>query len=104
MDDGVPRSGRRGQLKGLSPEGCLGLEGLTPREAEVAVLAARGFHVCAIAQQLQLAPGTVKSYLARAREKLGCRNVRELTAVLLRKGAIQAEELLGPREGDTEEP
>ncbi len=68
------------------------------------MLAARGDHVCAIAQQLQLASGTIKSYLARARRKLGCRNVRELSAVLLRDRVIDPDDLADPREQGAKEP
>lgn len=98
MDDEVPRSQSAAHPERLTPERRLRLQGLTPREAEVALLAAWGFHVREIAQHLQLAPGSVKALLARARQKLGCRDVRELTAVLLREGVVRPEELVDPRE------
>lgn len=63
----------------------------------MSVLAARGMTVTEIAVSQGVAPGTVKTLLARARHKLGCRNVRELTAVLLREGVVQPADLLDPR-------
>ncbi len=85
-----------GLADGTTPEEQLRLRGLSPREAEVAILSARGLLVARIADTLQLAPGTVKALLARAREKLGCRSVGELARVLLREGVIDPEMLIDP--------
>ncbi|MHB1161655.1 MAG: response regulator transcription factor [Chloroflexota bacterium] len=74
----------------------LRLMGLSPRESEVTLLATRGFLVREIARQLQVAPGTVMTLVARAREKLGCRTVRELAVTLLRMGVVQVADLGGP--------
>ncbi len=93
-----PASGRP-----LSPAEWLRLKGLSPRETEVALLAARGLFVRRIAQVLQVAPGTVKTHLARAREKLECRNVRELASLLLIEGVIRNEELVDPRQSRAED-
>ena len=80
----------------LAPEARLRLMGLTPRETEVALLAARGFSVREISQRLQVMPGTVKTLLARARAKLGYRNVRQLMTMFLRVGLIRADQLVDP--------
>ena len=82
----------------LSAEERLRLQGFTPREATVAVLAARGLLIREVATRLEIAPGTVKMLLKRGRDKLGCRNVRELTALLLRPGVITPDDLTPTRE------
>ena len=84
----------------LSAEQRLRLEGLTPREIEVTLLAGRGFLVREVAEELCIAPGTAKTLLKRAREKLGAPNLRQLSVTLLRQGLITAEELLD-RDGVT---
>jgi DNA-binding CsgD family transcriptional regulator len=48
--------------------------GLTPREQQVAELAANGLRDCEIAQQLFLSPYTVKQYLKGVYRKLGVRS------------------------------
>src|SRR5207248_5983986 len=73
-----PNLGSAQRLEELPPQTRLRLVGLTQRETQVALLAARGLLVREIAQQLEVAPGTVKTLLARARIKLGCRTLREL--------------------------
>ena len=78
----------------------LRLEGLTAREAEVALLAGRGLLVRDIADEQHVSQGTVKSLLKRAREKLGATNVRELSAILLREGLVTADQMLDPRGRD----
>lgn len=85
-----------GYSDGLTPETRLRLMGLSRREAEVAVLGARGFLVREIAQQLQIAPGTVMTLVARAREKLGCGSMRELAVTLFRMRVLQITHLGGP--------
>ena len=86
-----------GQPVQLSPEQRLRLHGLTARECEVALLAGRGLLVREIAERLQIAIGTVKALLRRAREKLNCRTVRELSTLLVRAGLIRPEELFLPQ-------
>ena len=44
---------------------------LTKREADIAILAARGASIKETAQELYIAPSTVQSYRKRIREKLG---------------------------------
>lgn len=56
----------------------LGPESLTPREREVALLAARGFTARQIADQLFIATRTVESHLANIYPKLGVASKREL--------------------------
>ncbi len=90
------RSGRR-LRQNISPEGWLRLWGLTPRQAEAALLSARGLTTREVAQRMQVSEGTAKAYLARAREKLGCGRTREMMALLLREGIVDAKDLHAPR-------
>jgi len=78
----------------LTPETRLRLMGLSAREAEVCLLCARGFLIREIAPQLSIAGGTVKAHIARARYKLQCPSVRDLSALLLREGLITPEDLI----------
>lgn len=57
--------------------------GLTPRELQVAELAARGLHDAEIAAQLYLSTYTVKKYLGAAYTKLGVRSRVGLTRLSL---------------------
>jgi DNA-binding CsgD family transcriptional regulator/GAF domain-containing protein len=57
---------------------------LTPRELEVAELAAGGLRDAEIAAQLYLSPHTVKQYLKSVYSKAGVRSRVELTRLLLR--------------------
>ena len=82
----------------LPADARLRLHGLTPREAEVATLSARGYLVREIAERPQVAEGTVKVQLSRARDKLGCRNARELSLMLIRSGIVKPDQLLYPDE------
>ncbi|SDX44277.1 response regulator [Thiocapsa roseopersicina] len=59
---------------------------LTPREVELTRLVAAGFDTCAIAAQLNIAPGTVKVHLHRIYIKLGLRNRVALTNFARDKG------------------
>src|SRR4051794_9391965 len=52
--------------------------GLTPRERQLAALAARGLSNAAIAEQLTLSVRTVESHLYRAMQKRGVRDRRDL--------------------------
>jgi DNA-binding CsgD family transcriptional regulator len=63
-------------LSGLSPDP------LTPREREVAMLAAGGLTSAVIAEQLVLSIRTVENHLQRAYDKLGVASRSELGAVL----------------------
>ena len=51
---------------------------LTPRELDVARLAARGHTAAEIGRELYIGTRTVETHLARACAKLGCRSKREL--------------------------
>jgi DNA-binding CsgD family transcriptional regulator len=64
--------GRRAAVAGR------GLASLTPRELEVARLAARGHTAAEIGRQLFIGTRTVETHLAHTRAKLGCRSKREL--------------------------
>jgi DNA-binding CsgD family transcriptional regulator len=59
-----------------------GVEPLTPREREVALLAARGRSSVEIGEHLHLSPRTVDTHLARVYRKLGITGRTELTAAL----------------------
>ena len=51
---------------------------MTPRELDVARLAARGDTAAEIGRQLFIGTRTVETHLAHACAKLGCRSKREL--------------------------
>jgi two-component system, NarL family, response regulator DesR len=61
---------------------------LTPREADVLELAARGTPVEEIAQRAALSPGTVRNYLSSAATKLGAANRHEAVHVARAHGWI----------------
>jgi two-component system response regulator DctR len=58
------------------------LEGLTPREREVAVLLDEGLSNKEVANELDCSPRTVEIHRARVFEKLGVRNVAGLVRLL----------------------
>ena len=57
--------------------------GLSPREADTALLAARGYSNTKIAASLGLRPATAATYLKRAYRKLCVHNKTELSCLLL---------------------
>jgi DNA-binding CsgD family transcriptional regulator/GAF domain-containing protein len=59
---------------------------LTPREREVASLAAAGLHDAEIAERLHLSPYTVKQYLKASYSKLGVRSRVDLARLTLERG------------------
>ena len=67
--------GHRGRLAAVAGRGPASL---TPRELDVARLAARGHTAAEIGRQLFIGTRTVETHLAHARAKLGCRSKREL--------------------------
>ena len=67
--------GYRGRLAAVAGRGPASL---TPRELEVARLAARGHTAAEIGRQLFIGTRTVETHLAHACAKLGCRSKREL--------------------------
>ncbi|MEA2247541.1 MAG: hypothetical protein QOH46_2070 [Solirubrobacteraceae bacterium] len=56
---------------------------LSPRESDVVRLAAHGLRAATIAEQLALAPSTVKRYLSSAYAKLGVKSRDELLGVVI---------------------
>jgi DNA-binding CsgD family transcriptional regulator len=68
---------------------ALRLSPLTAREVQVLDLAARGLPVGAIAQQLTISRGTVKSHLEHIYAKLGVANRTAAVAQALRTGLIE---------------
>ncbi len=91
-----PHRQRRYPSHNLTPGMWLRLRGLSPREAEAALLAAHGLRMREVADQMQVSEGTVKTELARAREKLGCGDVRDLVALLLHEGVVKLDDFLTP--------
>src|SRR5215472_6868966 len=69
---GLGYRGRRAAVAGRGPAA------LTPRELEVARLAARGHTAAEIGRQLFIGTRTVETHLAHTCAKLGCRSKREL--------------------------
>jgi DNA-binding NarL/FixJ family response regulator len=59
-----------------------GLPGLTPREAEVARLAAAGSSNQEIASSLAISPRTVERHITNVLTKLGLRNRTELATIV----------------------
>ena len=59
---------------------------LTPREIEIATMVARGLRNRAIAEDLSVSEGTVKTHLHSVFEKLGVRSRAELTAYCHQRG------------------
>jgi len=66
------------------------LYGLTPREREVAALAARGYSTKAMARQLQISPWTVQEHLGNACSRVGVRTRKALVAKLFLEGYADA--------------
>jgi DNA-binding CsgD family transcriptional regulator len=69
---GLGYRGRRAAVAGRGPAA------LTPRELQVARLAARGHTAAEIGRELFIGTRTVETHLARTCAKLGCRSKREL--------------------------
>jgi DNA-binding CsgD family transcriptional regulator len=67
--------GYRARLAAMAARGPASL---TPRELDVARLAARGHTAAEIGRQLFIGTRTVETHLAHACAKLGCRSKREL--------------------------
>lgn len=57
--------------------------GLTPAQARVAALLARGLSHRAVAKELNLSPHTVRRHSEQIRIRLGVRNKTEMTARLM---------------------
>ena len=75
--------------QGASHWGRKRTDGLTPRELEVARLAATGMKRNAIAQELYLSPLTVKRHLHSVRTKLGVTNPWDLEQLRRRLEGLQ---------------
>lgn len=80
----VARPASPATLAAADPRGRV----LTPREREVLQLAADGLSAAAIAAELSLSVGTVKSHLENVHAKLGVSNRAAAVASALRLGAI----------------
>jgi ATP/maltotriose-dependent transcriptional regulator MalT len=67
----------------------IGMQRLSPRELEVLRLAADGRSAPAIAQQLVIAPATVKTHFTHIYEKLGVADRSAAVAEALRQGLFE---------------
>jgi two-component system, NarL family, response regulator NreC len=79
---------RLGALMATSEEGATDGAALSEREREVVRLIANGYTNPEIAEQLSVAERTVKTYRARAIEKLGFSSRAEITAYARRLGLV----------------
>jgi DNA-binding NarL/FixJ family response regulator len=86
------------QRTGEEPAG-----GLSERETEVVVFAARGLPNCRIARELHISEGTVKRHLANVYEKMGVHSRTEAVRKALLEQRIGVHEIVsangsgGPR-------
>jgi DNA-binding CsgD family transcriptional regulator len=71
-----------GPTVAAGPDDVLAARGLTPRECDVAKLAATGATNAQIARALRLSDATVKTHLGRVYQKLGLRGRTRLAALL----------------------
>jgi DNA-binding CsgD family transcriptional regulator len=62
---------------------------LSPREAEILLLAAHGMSDSEISAQLSISPRTVSAHMARIREKLRAKNRTHLVGRALRAGVLR---------------
>ncbi len=76
---GLDLEGRRRQVEAA-------LAALTPREREIATLAARGYTNRQIAEALIISPETVKTHMRHVLEKFGVRSKADLRLLLLEVG------------------
>jgi DNA-binding NarL/FixJ family response regulator len=77
-----------------------GVGGLTERQTEIVVLAARGFSNREIAEELHLAPATVKRHLANVYEELGVRSRNDAVRRALEEQWIGIHEITSSADGD----
>jgi DNA-binding CsgD family transcriptional regulator len=69
---------------------------LTPRERQcLALIAAEGFSYIGIAKALSLTPDSVRTYLARARAKLGANDRAHAMYLALKSGQLDVDTLGG---------
>ncbi len=80
---------RLGALMATGDEGATDGVALSEREREVVRLIANGYTNPEIAEQLNVAERTVKTYRARAIEKLGFSSRAEITAYVRRIGLVE---------------
>ncbi len=88
--DGVMVSIPRGLLERMGGEPA---SGLSQRETEVVVLAARGLPNCRIARELYISEGTVKRHLANVYEKMGVHSRTEAVRKALLEQRIGLHEI-----------
>lgn len=91
----IPPEMTRRLLERFEPS-APGLELLTPREAEILQLVAKGLSNLEIAGRVSLSEGTVRTHLTRIFAKLGVHNRVEATLCALRDGLATLAECLEP--------
>lgn len=64
-------------------------EALSERELSILVLVAQGYNNPQIAQQLHLAPGTVRNYVSAIMQKLGVEDRTQAAVVAYQRGLVQ---------------
>ena len=94
--DDVMVSIPRGLLERMGEEFA---SGLSQRETEVVVLAARGLSNCRIARELHISEATVKRHLANVYEKMGVGSRGEAAQKALSEGWITAGDLIRDSDG-----
>ncbi len=87
----------RGLLQRLGGESA---SGLSERETEVVVLAARGFSNARIARELHLSEATVKRHLANVYQKVGVRSRTEVVRLALMEQWIGIHEVTSSADGN----
>ena len=66
------------------------METLTDRELQIADLIHQGYIEKEIADRLSISTGTVHTHAKHIREKLGCRNIADITRVFITRTKIAA--------------
>ena len=73
---------------------------LSPRETEVLKCLARGDHLGAIADELDVSLNTVRNHVHALLVKTGTHSTREVVVTAIRLGLLTVEEIGRPSEGD----
>jgi DNA-binding CsgD family transcriptional regulator len=71
---------------------------LSPRERDVLMLVAAGADIQQIADELTIAPSTVRTHIVKTLRKLGAGNRAHAVAIAMQRGLIDAPLLTAPTE------